>query len=617
MCKLIARFVAAVLLFFLNASVVSAQIGPAEPPVLYVHPIFGPICAGPLGPGPCQDVRRFIQIQWVAAQLNLPVINIDPMLGPICASPLGPGPCAQLKMFFAMRQVAEQEFQLRQISNAPGSGATCIGPLGPAPCDAVRGYMMGATVGVDPSQAPNARQVNVVSNLGGTGVGALCDGPIGKIPCTLVGQISLDRIGGSTPSQSSFGLPPGIANVQQLAAECAKRVGVDVGAFAGCTGQQVVLPKNQQDVLNCAIQNTTAAGFGACAAPKLGLALSNDQLQLVRCAMTGDGSENAFKSCIGGTLANRMINGDARALLDCAQSANGQSVTFASCASRRLLSESQRAILDCAVSAQDATSFSLCASPNVGVKLSDDQRVVAQCAMRTKGDPDAFAQCAGSAFLGKNLGPKEQAVLGCAASASGDMTKFASCSAGPLLGNNLSREQQVAIQCAAESHGDAGGWAACAGANMFNLQLNPEQQIAVQCVVQTGGQPYAAAGCMASRLTMRELSKCLTDGVGGDGCFGDSNDLVGRNGWVARTMGQITGGPNSVISNPNQIWGGDNSFVRNPGQIFGGDNSFVRNPGQIFGGSNSVFHNPGQLLPQPRPMQIGSVGGKRICLPWC
>jgi hypothetical protein len=160
--------------------------------------------------------------------------------------------------------------------------------------------------------------------------------------------------------------------------------------------------------------------------------------------------------------------------------------------------------------------------------------------------------------------------------------------------------------------------ATCAGANMFNLQLNPEQQIAVQCVVSTGGQPYAAAGCIASRLTMRELTKCMTDGFGGKGCFGDTNDLFGREGWTARTLGQIAGGPNSIINNPGQIWGGDNSFVRNPGQIWGGDNSFVRNPSQFWGGNNSIFNNPSQLLPQPPPpVQLGTIGGKRICLPWC
>ena len=81
-------------------------------------------------------------------------------------------------------------------------------------------------------------------------------------------------------------------------------------------------------------------------------------------------------------------------------------------------------------------------------------------------------------------------------------------------------------------------------------QLTPEQQIAVQCVAETGGQPYAAAGCAATQLT-----------VGGDrGCFGNNNDLVGRNGWTARTFSNVVSdiqhGPG-----PNNDLVGSNGFV--------------------------------------------------------
>jgi hypothetical protein len=165
------------------------------------------------------------------------------------------------------------------------------------------------------------------------------------------------------------------------------------------------------------------------------------------------------------------------------------------------------------------------------------------------------------------------------------------------------------VDCAVQSKGDATGFATCAGSKLLGASLNPEQQIALQCVVQSGGQPYAAAGCAATRLTLRELEKCATDGFGGDGCFGDSNDLVGKNGWVATTFGQIAGGSNSVINNPGQIWGGPNSIFNNPSQIWGGP--------------NSVFNNPQQLVPRihlpppPPPLQVGTVGGRRICIPWC
>ncbi|TIY09062.1 MAG: hypothetical protein E5V18_02950 [Mesorhizobium sp.] len=205
----------------------------------------------------------------------------------------------------------------------------------------------------------------------------------------------------------------------------------------------------------------------------------------------------------------------------------------------------------------------------------------------------------------------------CASDSGDDAEQFALCAATGIIGENASKEQKIALTCAAQSGGDFEGMATCTGANLLNMELglNPEQQIAVQCLVSSGGQPYAAAGCMATRLTARELTKCFTDGIGGDGCFGDNNDLTGRNGWTARTLGQIAGGPNSVINNPDQIWGGNNSFVRNPSQIWGGDNSFVRNPSQIWGGENSVFNKPSQLA--PAPVQVGKIGNTRICLPWC
>jgi hypothetical protein len=466
---------------------------------------------------------------------------------------------------------------------------------------------------------PNAfdlRQVQTAGTMAG-GFGPTCNGPFGPVPCALVGQFGLDRIGtGMIPSQSSFGLPS-IADPARLAGECARRTGLDLGAFVGCTGQQVILPARQQAILDCAVTNATVETFGKCAARASGIRLSNDQQVLANCAMRAKGRAAEFAECAGGTFANRALDRREKAVLACAANPGQTAASFIACASPQFLEGEQRAVFDCAISAVDVASFATCAAPNASIKISDDQRILVRCALSSNGDEADFATCAGSTFLQRGLGERERAVLACAANSHGDSGDFAGCAANKLLPANLSREQQIAVRCAVESGGDPGTFGGCAAANMFSLQLNPEQQIAVQCVVGTGGAPPAAAGCIASRLTLRELTKCLSDGIGGKGCFGDSNDLVGKDGFMGRTLAQIAGGPNSLINNPGQIWGGDNSFVRNPGQIFGGPNSFVRNPSQIFGGPNSVFNNPGQLLPSPKPVQLGTVGGKRICLPWC
>lgn len=55
--------------------------------------------------------------------------------------------------------------------------------------------------------------------------------------------------------------------------------------------------------------------------------------------------------------------------------------------------------------------------------------------------------------------------------------------------------------------------------------VNREGQIAAQCVSQFG-MTWAAAGCVTTNLTVVELNKCFTDGIGGRGCFGDNNTLV-------------------------------------------------------------------------------------------
>lgn len=401
---------------------------------------------------------------------GLVILRVDPVLGPICAGPLGPGPCAQVQQWILTHQVPG------------GLPPSFPGPGGPVPLP-----------------GPN------FSNRGG--------GPLG-VP-TIPGISGGVQLTGP---------------VQQIAINCAQRSGTDVRAFEACAQNNVILPQRTQ------------------------------------------------------------------------------------------------AVLDCAVSSRDSQTFAECAAPNLGVKLTDKQRVIADCAMQSAGDEDEFISCAGSGLVGQNLTSDQRAVLNCAADANGDASDFAACSASKIIGPRLSRDQRAAVECAAQSNGDATGFATCAGTKFLNLNLNPEQQIAVQCVVETGGQPYAAAGCIATQLTGRELEKCAQNGFGGDrGCFGDNNDLVGRNGWTARTVsqiaggpnsvvrnpaqvfggpnsvfnnpGQFAGGPNSVVNNPGQILGGPNSVVRNPGQITGGPNSVVNNPGQFLGGSNSVFHNPGQLLP--------------------
>ena len=343
------------------------------------------------------------------AQQPLPIIGNGPQ-GPICAGPLGPGPCAAIEQWLAQNRAPAQAQQpLPIIGNGP-QGPICAGPLGPGPCAAIQQYLMQRYRSSPPSINP--QQIEVISNA--PNVGPICNGPLGPGACALVQQYILDHISQEPLANQSTLQNIGSLDAQHIAEVCAGSAKLDVAAFTACTGQQIILPQSEQEILDCAVSNPTAQGFANCAAPQF------------------------------------------------------------------------------------------------GYRLSDDQRAIASCAMKSEGDSSDFLDCAGSAVVGGELTPDEQAVLNCAKESNGDTSDFASCSASSLIDTHATREQKIAIECAVQSQGDYTGMAACAGANLFNLQLNPDQQIAVECVVDTGGQPYAAAGCIATRLTARELGNLCT-----------------------------------------------------------------------------------------------------------
>jgi hypothetical protein len=285
--------------------------------------------------------------------------------------------------------------QLQVIGDSP-AGPICAGPLGPGPCAAIQQYLLQH----QQQQAAAPQQLQVINVV--PGVGPICNGPLGPAPCNLVQQYLLDHSSVAGPQTQTPASPGGNAlDPQHLAIECAKRAGFDVSTFANCAEQQVILPQNQQALLDCAVSSSTSQNFAECAAPQL------------------------------------------------------------------------------------------------GIRLSKEQQVVAQCAMKSDGDSSDFLSCAGSAIIGQNLTPDQQAVLDCASDSNGDASNFATCSASQLLGAHASKEQRIALECAAQSEGDYAVMASCAGANLFNMNLNPEQQIAVQCVVQ------AAANRMRPRVAWR------------------------------------------------------------------------------------------------------------------
>jgi len=57
------------------------------------------------------------------------------------------------------------------------------------------------------------------------------------------------------------------------------------------------------------------------------------------------------------------------------------------------------------------------------------------------------------------------------------------------------------------------------------VPFNHEFGVGFRCAQNFGVSPQAA-GCVALVLTIDEIDKCFTDGIGGKGCFGDNNTFV-------------------------------------------------------------------------------------------
>lgn len=282
----------------------------------------------------------------------------------------------------------------------------------------------------------------------------------------------------------------------------------------------------------------------------------------------------------------------------CAQlAATGNVDTFARCmhgnepTAQVILPASQQLLVQCAELSTDISGFAACSGAGVlGKSLSGDQQAALACAIRSNGDANSFAGCIGNKFIGQ-LTQDERTALDCARQSSGRITAFATCAGTRILGPRLSQDQRSAIECLAQSGGNPSGFATCAGNKVLNSQLNPEQQIAVQCIAQSAGQPYAAAACTATRLTARELQKCV-NGIGTEnGCYGPRNDLVGRDGWTARTFGNAL------------------KDIQRGG--CGPTNDLCGAQGKAAEFLQSI------RLSAPPPLQVGTVAGHRVCIPWC
>jgi uncharacterized membrane protein len=299
---------------------------------------------------------------------------------------------------------------------------------------------------------------------------------------------------------------------------------------------------------------------------------------------------NDSNSCVGKSFKLLDLNGADQytltlgeqkdpkvAALNCQSEIQSGRDAFAKCWMRNMATEKQADILDCWDKSADTAGFAICASKG---NLGEKEYQMATCAGKYNDDKitSNFVECiVGTQFNEKdgklincaiengnnyagtlgcaavaNLSPEQQKLYQCVANNTNSYAAIGVC----VASDRLDPEQSRIASCVLNNSGSYTQMGVCAAGN----NLTPEQQAFVSCAITSGGQPYAYVGCVGTTLTLNELEKCLTSGIGGSGCFGDnnsavkfvtnafkditegpgpSNDLLGRDGWVGRTAQNI------------------------------------------------------------------------------
>jgi len=290
----------------------------------------------------------------------------------------------------------------------------------------------------------------------------------------------------------------------------------------------------------------------------------------VNCSSEIPNGSNAFAKCWMRGIATEKQ----RRIIDC-WNKTGTTASFSVCAAKDNLSPEAQRVADCASKYNKDRVVSRFATCIAGDKLSDTNRKLIDCALDAKTVSGA-ATCAAVGTLTND----QRRMVQCVAENSNNYVKIGTC----LAADRLTPDQRRIADCVMENRTSYVGMGICAAGK----GLTPEQQAFAQCAMTTGGQPYAFAGCVGTQLTLNELDKCMTSGIGGRGCFGDnntavkfvtnafkditegpgpSNDLFGRDGWVGRTLGNAASDLQNGAGSNNDIVGEDGWVCEN---LFGG-----------------------------------------------
>lgn len=209
------------------------------------------------------------------------------------------------------------------------------------------------------------------------------------------------------------------------------------------------------------------------------------------------------------------------------------------------------------VSGSDRQRFVDCMVPKM---MTGDQVKAYQCMRRAQDDQLSMTTCLAGTMMGENERRALNQAVDCYKKEGADTTKLPLCMANQNFDPQTARAVACMTKQAQQGNASMWGIAGCAAGSA--LKLNPELTVAAECAMSSGGQPYAFAACTGGRLTAMELDKCFTIGVGGNGCFGDNNEITKGLRALGLDLNRIAG-PNGFAL---QTWNNAvNDIQRGPG----------------------------------------------------
>ncbi|MFV7522208.1 hypothetical protein ACNPN6_15270 [Enterobacter quasiroggenkampii] len=357
--------------------------------------------------------------------------------------------------------------------------------------------------------------------------------------------------------------------------DCRNQAQGDEGIFISCmtaaSGDSVAAA-----ALKCQQNGMTAQAVLDC----ISSASGQVELQKVNHCIDGD-SQNPIDvtKCLLGPSKTEVID----KAMACFEAAKSQTAALSDCASK-LLEPSQAAKVTCLTKASSdpiaAATCTLPPSPERSAALhalnctqyTNDTRKAAECIAGLVDNGAArVVQCATSNYTKVQViecmlsdRPEIQQaakVLSCVSNGTDPASLIGNCSDGVL-----DAKTALVTSCVAQHISDASAMAGCAASSLVPQQFGPvfkcaasstggtdsalcligpqlsaEWRIAAECAVQSGGVAPAFATCAAGRLTIRELTKCLTGTIGKD-CFGPNNTIVAAFATVANDLSNCYSG---------------------------------------------------------------------------